>query len=254
MSDERLRKLEQAWKKSGSSAEEARWLRERVRCGDGAPERMYFPGNPWPAGHRVKKLVWSGRLEETGVWFDLDLETGDYDEGDRDDDDEEEELDDDWKAKIVWMNYHACHLDGRFLAGTADEKLDLARLPEREFRIDPMPAKGASAAGLDPEEDLAFQVYLLGHDTVADHRIRFPLREDASTFWLSWRGRIALTYAGHDDFEHRFELPLRRVKFGGIELPARMREPAARELLGRFVKQPDALKLGRARGKRCFIL
>jgi hypothetical protein len=88
---------------------------------------------------------------------------------------------------------------------------------------------------------------------VADHRLRFALREDATTFWLSWRGRIALTYAGNDAFEHRFEVPLRRVKLLGLSAPDGAREPAARALLARFVIDPDAWTWKTVRGKRCFV-
>lgn len=40
MSDARLRALERAWKESGSVADEAAYLRERVRTGEVAPERL----------------------------------------------------------------------------------------------------------------------------------------------------------------------------------------------------------------------
>ncbi|MET3287619.1 UNVERIFIED_CONTAM: hypothetical protein ABID98_000189 [Brevibacillus sp. OAP136] len=37
--------------------------------------RIYFAGNPWPDGHRIKAFAWSGRLEPgSGLWFDFDLD------------------------------------------------------------------------------------------------------------------------------------------------------------------------------------
>ena len=40
MSDSRVRELERAWRASGREADEVAWLRERVRAGELAPERL----------------------------------------------------------------------------------------------------------------------------------------------------------------------------------------------------------------------
>jgi hypothetical protein len=250
MSDAKLRVLERAWKASKAPADEAAWLRERVRQGDGSLGRITFPGNPWPAGHRLKSLTWSGRLEDDGVWFDLDLETVNYDADDPPGtEDSFDEDAGDWAARIVWRNYHRCRISSNegFLVGTAKRKLDLDRLPERELRVDPV-KRGQTAADLD-HDDLGFHTYLLGHDTVADHRIRFLLREDTDRWWLRWSGKIALTYAGDEDFASRFELPFAPVRFGGIRAPKGLKEPAAREALARFVERPDDLVLRRRGGR-----
>ncbi len=43
--------------------------------------RIWFPGNPWPDGHRIEEFAWTGRLDDAGrLWFDLTLRTGPYDE------------------------------------------------------------------------------------------------------------------------------------------------------------------------------
>lgn len=40
--------------------------------------RIFFPGNPWPEGHRIKEFAWSGRLDaKTGLWFDLHVRGAD---------------------------------------------------------------------------------------------------------------------------------------------------------------------------------
>ncbi|WP_430781416.1 hypothetical protein [Actinoplanes sp. G11-F43] len=54
--------------------------------------RIWFPGNPWPDGHRIEEFAWTGRIDDAGrLWFDLTLRTGPYDEAgvaeDRDPDD-----------------------------------------------------------------------------------------------------------------------------------------------------------------------
>lgn len=243
--DERLRELERRWRETGAQADEDAWLRERVRQGDPWPERIHFPGNPWPRGHAIESLEWTGRLTPTGLFFDLVLRSADYDEDDEPDapEDDETEAPSDWEAKIVWRNFHACTIEANkgFLAGTEAAKLDLGALPGREFRVDPLPGAGASAAELEHDE-LAFHIYLLGHDTVAGHRIRFAAREDATTFWLRWTGRIALTYVGREDFAYDFAVPYRRVSFRGIVSP-KLDERTARDLLARFVVAPEQFEL-----------
>lgn len=43
--------------------------------------RIWFPGNPWPGGHRVTEFAWTGRLDDAGrLWFDLSLQTEPYDD------------------------------------------------------------------------------------------------------------------------------------------------------------------------------
>ena len=52
---------------------------------------------------------------------------------------------------------------------------------------------------------------LLGHDSVADHEIHF--RELApDDYSLTWRGRVALSYAGDDEFRHQFEAHLESIR------------------------------------------
>src|SRR5262245_65251611 len=76
--------------------------------------RIYFPGNPWPGGHAVIACTWTARVERgTGIWFDLDLETEDYDAADEasaDDDSDEDAAESDWESKVVWNNYGSCIL------------------------------------------------------------------------------------------------------------------------------------------------
>lgn len=243
MSDDRLRSLERAWRASGAPADEAAWLRERVRSGDDSVTRLYFPGNPWPKGHRLEQLRWKGRLTEAGAWFDLELRTTDYDADDPPGtDDGYVEGQRDWEARVAWNNFHACSISSNkgFLVGTDDDPLDLDRLAEREWRVDPL-GDEQTAAELD-HDDLGFHTYLLGHDTVADHRIRFALREEPDAWWLSWRGRVALTYVGEETFDHAFELPFALSRFEGLEVeldPEGSNEMAPRELLARFVARPE---------------
>ena len=76
--------------------------------------RIAFAKNPWPKGHRIAELVWTGRVESDSVWFDLHLVSANYDEGDKpSDEDEDEETDDDWRAKGCWTNYGRCTMSSQ---------------------------------------------------------------------------------------------------------------------------------------------
>lgn len=57
-------------------------------------------------------------------------------------------------------------------------------------------------------------MYLLGHDTVADHLIRFRRVAGTDRFDIDWSGKIALTYGGCWDFDHAF-----RVKLSAVPAP-----------------------------------
>ena len=148
------------------------------------------------------------------------------------------------------QNYHRCTIHGGFLVGTEKDPLDFARLAGREFHVDPLPKRGARADKLD-DDALAFHTYLLGHDPVADHRICFTTRDNTRAFWIAWEGRIALTYGGQQAFKYGFKIPLRRATFGGIAIP-KLREPAARKLLARFVAAPESFVVSKTRKGRRF--
>jgi hypothetical protein len=56
---------------------------------------------------------------------------------------------------------------------------------------------------------------LLGHDRCADHIISFTKNSDES-FEIDWKGRIALAYAGEEDYAYSFEAHISNVKFEGL--------------------------------------
>jgi hypothetical protein len=200
--------------------------------------RITFADNPWPNGHRVESFAWSGRLYPgRGVAFDFDLRSANYYEDDRDslpDVDDEDDLVSSWKSKTVWSNYHSCIMssvewgesDG-FLVGTAKKPLDLDALDGAELRLDKLPLNGKPT----------FATYLLGHDSVADHRITFRCSAEGTTdaYDISWRGKIALTYAGETEFCHLFESALTRVTFDGFRIPKGVDGTTAVRELERFV-------------------
>lgn len=137
-----------------------------------------------------------------------------------------------------------------FVAGTPDEPLDLGRLAEREFHVDPLD----QVAGYeDEDDDYAFHVYLLGHDSVADHRIRFPVRRGPSRFDVEWTGRVALTYVGDDEFRYEFRAQVSAVDFTGFTLPPDLDDDDARALLARCVRDADAFRLDDRGSHRRFV-
>ena len=172
--------------------------------------RIYFLGNPWSEGHLIYDFEWEAEVRENDVWFTFHLGTDDY-YAERDiEDDKDTEYDSDWEAPIVWGNYHSCILsatnwhDGGFrVCSLEDYSLD--RLDKHVFKVDSPPPDLKS---MSEEDDLAFYIYLLGHDAVADHRIEFTKQKNSDLFDLQWSGKIALAYAGDFEFKYAFEAHL----------------------------------------------
>jgi hypothetical protein len=200
--------------------------------------RIWFPGNPWPGGHRVRTFDWSGRLDGLGrLWFDLHLRTADYDEGDvkNDQDQDEDENGEpgersDWESPIVWNNYHRCTISSTFwgegsglLAATAGRPFRLGGAEPQPLAADPLPAG-------DRDGEPAFCIYLLGHDSVADHRVMFTA-DGTGHHHVEWVGRVALTYAGDEEFRYEFRAEIRGARFAGVTPAAGMSVDEARQQL-----------------------
>jgi hypothetical protein len=188
---------------------------------DPAQDRIHFPGNPWPEGHALTEFAWTVRVVDGVVWCDLHLRSADYYaerdiELDEDEDEDEDDHDSSWEAPGVWGNYHRCTLSSTFWDNDrgfplcAIEDFTPAWLDGRTFEVDTITNGTLEGVELD---DLAFHVYLLGHDSVANHRITFHRIGDSDRFDIAWTGDIALTYAGDDDLAHRFEARISAVPF-----------------------------------------
>ena len=203
-------------------------------------DRIFFAGNPWPKGHRIKKFSWTGSLDpERGIRFEFDLETDDYYAESEGNDAEDEG---DWKSTVVWGNYHRCHLHANqgFLAGTVKNKLSLEELTGRVFKVDTRPKEW---------DDAAFHVYLLGHDSVAAHEITFGKRKRDGSFQIDWTGKICLSYAGRTKYQYRFEVHIASASFGGISVPEELDGARARAALASCVVDVSDWRL-RTNGKR----
>ncbi len=222
--------------------------------------RIVFADNPWPRGHRIERAVWSGRIDDRGLWFDLHVESARYDEdddvraaaGDGSDEDVVDPPGGDWAAKAVWGNYHRCSLsstkwrcDGGFLVGTAEQRFDWADLAGQRFAVDPLPSTRATTAQLpraagDDQPEPAFNIYLLGHDTVGGHRLRFtPGRGGAR---IDWEARIALTYAGDQRFIHRLTAHIDAARFEGFRAVDGLPPDVASDLLAVFTTDPSVYR------------
>ena len=179
--------------------------------------RIHFIGNPWPEGHAVKTFEWKARVLDGDIWFDLHLETADYDAEHEAEDDETEDRPS-WESPIVWNNYHACtlsscHWDQRGFATGLGSELSLDALDGLELVVDSPPPEDF--------EDNAFHIYLLGHDAVAEHRIRFTRTAGTDRFDIHWTGKIALAYAGDDEYKHSFVASLKGVPAPSLSRPSR---------------------------------
>jgi hypothetical protein len=226
--------------------------------------RIYFPGNPWPKGHRVVSCTLNasvcpkvGAYTSTyanpgpGLMLELELMTADYDEEDTSD--RNGQGDSDWTSKIVWNNYHSCTLGPSHSSQVQGIRVSdgitpfVFDLPEYRFNVDPLPLDKTTF-----HETAAFRTYLLGHDTVANHDIALHSRQPDGTYTLDWTGKIALTYSGDDEFKYDFRAHVTGVKFDEITLfyfdVARAKEHygidldpklSARDYLAPFVADPD---------------
>ena len=208
----------------------------------GEANRIYFKGNPYPKGHGIKKFVWSGRLDEDEqLWFDLHLETDDYDaEGDTENDEADEDLDSDWEARTVWGNYNSCTISSTkwkslgIKIDTTKGKFHFNSLEQNGLAVNPLPIPG----DLD-FDDLSFQIYLLGHDSCADHQIKF-YKKDNNKFDIEWRGKIALTYSGEDEFKYDFTAFIKDVIFDGFHFPGNLGVEKAKEMFDKKLKDIDS--------------
>jgi hypothetical protein len=196
--------------------------------------RIFFKGNPFPNGHRVNKFVWSGELApDKGLIFHFHLETEDYNSEDESEDLEEDQPD--WLSKIVWNNYHNCTLSssawhqGGIIVAVPERKFSFSHLDKLTLMADPLPLD----QDWDPDE-LAFGIYLLGHDSCANHKIEIE-RMAGNEYRINWTGKIALTYAGKYEFEYEFEAHLNNVLFDGIFYPKEYTQEQALALLANVV-------------------
>jgi hypothetical protein len=181
--------------------------------------RIRFVGNPWPEGHPIKAFHWGARLVDGDVWFDLHLESDDYYAEREIDDDPSVEYLSDWVAPSVWYNFHSCtisstkwHYGGFRVCPIGDLSIDALR--DLRFHVDPLPCD------LTDHDARAFHVYLLGHDTVVDHRIEFSRGIDPDCCDIRWKGKIALTYVGQYEARHSFEAEIHGVPIPGLLLGA----------------------------------
>jgi hypothetical protein len=213
--------------------------------------RIKFAGNPWRGGHGIKVARWTGLLTSEGLRFHLHLESDAYD---KEDDREDDELDDDWKSRVVWTNYGGCTLsstkweDSGFLVATTEAPIDLRRLEGKTLRVDRFAGKEIPEdADLD---ECSFGIYLLGHDTAIDHRIRFVKKRGPATYDVRWRARIALTYTGDRELAHQLDATLTKLKLDHIALEPGMKPKDARELLSAVLVDSRGYQL---RGRK-FVL
>ncbi|MFI7002285.1 hypothetical protein [Nocardia sp. NPDC050175] len=227
---------------------------ERIDLEDNpAIGRIMFPGNPWPAGHAIEEFAWTGRIDENGnLWFDLHLRSAMYVAGGAP---ESAVADEAWSSPEVWQNYGSCTLsstywgedDGTgFLAATPGDPFHLKTLTPQRLTADPLPL-----IELDQLEYLAFNIYLLGHDSVADQEVFFTRRPDGRHD-IAWHGRIALTYVGDDDFRHRFEARI-AAALEYIRYPASLSLEEAHDHLQAVVDAPELFETGLVDGQPAWV-
>jgi hypothetical protein len=174
--------------------------------------RIYFLGNPWSEGHLLKTFKWTAKRLGNDVWFDLYLVTQRY-YAEREAEDNPAD-DSDWAAPIVWNNFNKCTISS----------MDS---PQGGFKVcalgDYSPAfvdglvvqVDSGLSRIEESDDLAFSIYLLGHDAVACHEIQF-VQKESGLFDIEWRGKIALTYVGESALDHGFVARIKNAPFPAL--------------------------------------
>ena len=231
---------------------------------------IYFKGNPWAEGHRILQFEWSGHLSEKGLHFDFSVETAAYDEADNnsleddelydydeeDDDEEDDDEDiDDWDSKVVWRNYNSFHLTSEdeeqqgLLIGSETHRFNEMTFTENAWQVDFLTDEQIEE--LDPEE-LSFSIYLLGHDSAAFHTIQFSQNENHS-YAIQWDGKIALTYAGAEEFEYEFHMNIDSAIFEGFTIPPHMTNEMALDLVKKYTVYPEHFHILNTEDKRVLV-
>lgn len=203
------------------------------------PNRIYFPGNPYPNGHSIKEFLWRGRMDEDeSLWFDFHLKSDSYYAEDENRD-EEDDAESDWTAKGGWENYHDCTLSSTYWPDpsglridTKGQKIDFDRLIQKGFIADPLPLKENFEL-----DDLSFHIYLLGHDSCADHKIK--ISGNQPSFDIEWTGKIALSYAGDYEFKYDFIALIHGVRFDGFHYPKSWTLEKATEVFNKKLENFD---------------
>ncbi|MEV4137156.1 hypothetical protein AB0J72_33910 [Dactylosporangium sp. NPDC049742] len=103
-------------------------------------------------------------------------------------------------------------------------------------------------------QDAAFGIYLLGHDAVGDHRIRFGERQGRTAFALDWEGRIALRYADSmAPFQYTFQATIGAVELGHVAVPSTLDDAAAEARLHRVLVEAAMFELTGEGDDRRFV-
>ena len=191
---------------------------------------ILFPGNPYPAGHSIKDCKFFATDEVDGsVRLHLRLVTEDYSMSAANETDDSS----DWTSKTVWDNYGHSIISsvdwGRrgFIVSENSKNFGIDDIEGQTFIVDTVDLDPESKLPLKDEgydtEGRGFGIYLLGHDSCANHKITFS-KEAGNMLNIQWSGQIALTYAGEDDYSYSFEAFIKDVPFLGLVKAAKTTE------------------------------
>eukprot|EP00742_Colponemidia_sp_Colp-10_P001769 GILJ01001892.1.p1 GENE.GILJ01001892.1~~GILJ01001892.1.p1 ORF type:complete len:234 (-),score=22.20 GILJ01001892.1:113-814(-) len=194
--------------------------------------RITFPRNPWASkGHGVAGFEWTGRINKKGeLYFDFHLQSDNYYQ----DGPGDSAGDGAWHSTTGWNNFHTCilssvHWPGHkgILAGDSTTPFDFKNNNPLELIADPLDSRDKA--------NPAFGIYLLGFDTVAEHKMTIRPTSDNEGFrgdcQVDWTGKIALCYLVHTDFDYEFKLNIHHCSLGRITFSEDVKTKAAAKIL-----------------------
>lgn len=217
--------------------------------------RIWFLDNPWPNGHGIAEMVWTGLLQKQGVLlFEFTLESNEYDEDAVGMEPKEKAVD--WHHPSVWKNYHKCRISLNgcgdnthgFQAGTKAAPF-IPQVGETiQFHVDPL-----SDAPPMNIEYRTFGIYLLGHDGVLDHRISLKRLDQEGNYYLQWSGKIALEYVGEETFDYSFTAEIPSIRLSKIRLEEGIEEAEAKQLLEKLYDGSSPMTLEKYKNSLVFM-
>ena len=193
--------------------------------------RIWFPGNPWVGGHGLAEFDISPLLTDDQLRFGVELVSVDYYADAEDPPDGESN----WLAVGSWSNYHNVRFEGALSRKVGDAPVNFA--DGFVLTADQHDGDGLAC----DYDELSFESYILGWDSIADHHLALVPNGDGS--WsMTWDGRTANTYAGNEQLDHFFWVEHASLPMNAIRVQASGDGPTedeARAWLAQFVVDPE---------------
>ena len=151
-----------------------------------------------------------------------------------------------WQSTGVRDNDHRCNIEAAngFHIDTRKQPLSMKSLAGRSFKVDTKPREW---------DDVAFDIYLVGDDSIAQHVVTFTSRKPDGRFAIDWKGKACLSYVGATEYKHRFHTHIFATKYESIRIPDQLTHQQAKNFLIEFVSDVSDFRLVKKAKLRAFL-